>query len=115
VWYRSLKQEEEMTYCMVLTTCESEGAARSLGAGLVEGKLAACAQIHPVTSIYSWKGEIHTNPETRLIIKTREALYPRVEAYIRAHHTYEVPQVVKIPITGGLPAYLDWMEENTPD
>ena len=80
----------------------------------MELKLAACAQIHPVTSIYSWQGQIHTDPESRVIIKTRETLYPEVEAFIRAHHSYDVPQVVKVPITGGLPAYLAWIDENTP-
>ncbi len=102
-----------MSFCMVLTTCDSQEAAQSLGACLVEAKLAACAQLHPVQSIYSWKGEIHKDPEIRLIIKTRESLYPKVEGFIREHHSYEVPQVVKIPITGGLPAYLEWIEENT--
>jgi len=102
-----------MSFCMVLTTCDSQEAAQSIGAGLVKAKLAACAQMHPVQSIYAWKGEIHKDPEIRLIIKTREALYPKVEAFIIAHHSYEVPQVVKTSITGGLSAYLSWIEENT--
>ena len=101
------------SYCMVLTTCDSLEAAQLLGEGLVAGKLAACTQIHQVTSIYSWENEIHTDPEFRLIIKTREARYKDVEVYISEHHSYEVPQVVKVPVNDGLPAYLDWMEENT--
>jgi len=98
---------------MVLTTCESQEAAQKLGAGLVKAKLAACAQMHPVSSIYSWKGQIHIDPEVRLIIKTPEDMYSRVEAFVLEHHSYEVPQVVKAPITGGLAAYLDWMEQTT--
>lgn len=102
-----------MRYCMVLCTCDSEKEARALGSGLVASKLAACVQIHRVDSIYSWKDDIHTDPEFRLIIKTRDTLYPDVEAFISRHHSYEVPQVVKVPMEGGLPAYLAWMEENT--
>lgn len=102
-----------MAYCMILTTCASQEEAQDLGMGLVTEKLAACTQIHPVTSIYSWQDEIHTEPEFRLIIKTREALYKEAEAYISAHHSYEVPQVVKVPMDGGLPAYLNWIGENT--
>lgn len=102
-----------MRYCMVVCTCDSQAETHTLGAGLVEAKLAACVQIHRVDSIYSWKEKIHSDPEFRLIIKTQDALYPEVEAYITTHHSYEVPQVVKVPVEGGLPDYLDWIKENT--
>lgn len=104
-----------MPYCMILTTCNSMEEAQALGKGLVGEKLAACVQIHLVTSIYSWQDELHTDPEYRLIIKTRESLYKAVEGYIAEHHRYEVPQVVRLPLDGGLPAYLDWIDQNTRD
>lgn len=102
-----------MTHCMVLVTCANESDARALASELVTKKLAACVQIHPVTSIYTWKDKIHTDPEYRLIIKTKDRLYPNVETYITARHSYEVPQILQVPIDKGLTAYLNWIDENT--
>lgn len=102
-----------MTYCIILCTCETEQEARTLAGRLVKEQLAACAQIHPVTSIYTWEDEIHTDPEFRLIIKTRNDLYNAVEKRICALHSYEVPQIVKLPIEEGLPAYLNWIDDTT--
>ncbi len=102
-----------MTHCMVLVTCANESDARTLASELVTKKLAACVQIHPVTSIYTWKGNIHTDPEFRLIIKTKDRLYPDLEKYISDRHDYEVPQILQVPIEKGLTSYLNWIDENT--
>lgn len=102
-----------MNYCMILTTCSTEADAGNLASALVKKKLAACAQIHQVTSVYTWEGEVHNDPEFRLIIKTKAALYKKAEAFIRAHHNYEVPQIVMVPIEDGLSEYLNWIDETT--
>ena len=102
-----------MTHCMVLVTCANESDARTLASELVTKKLAACVQIHPVTSIYTWEDNLHTDPEFRLIIKTRVSLYPDLEKYITDHHDYEIPQILQVPIDNGLTAYLNWIDENT--
>lgn len=102
-----------MTHCMVLVTCANESDARTLASELVTKKLAACVQIHPVTSIYTWEGNIHTDPEFRLIIKTKDRLYPDLENHILTLHDYEVPQILQVPIEKGLTAYLNWIDENT--
>ncbi len=98
---------------MVLVTCANESDARTLASELVTKKLAACVQIHPVTSIYTWEGNIHTDPEFRLIIKTRDNLYPELEKCITVCHDYEVPQILQVPIDKGLTSYLNWIDENT--
>ncbi|MCG8683930.1 MAG: divalent-cation tolerance protein CutA [Desulfobacterales bacterium] len=102
-----------MTYCMVLVTCEAESQAKNLAKNLVRNKLAACAQIHPVTSVYTWEDKVHTDPEFRLVIKTKSDLYKELENYIVRHHDYEVPQILKVPIENGLEPYLNWIDQNT--
>ena len=98
---------------MVLVTCETQAHAKTLAKHLVESKLAACAQIHPVTSIYSWDEKLHTDPEFRLVIKTKSTLYPELESVIVKNHGYDVPQIVKVPIEDGYTPYMDWIGENT--
>jgi periplasmic divalent cation tolerance protein len=69
--------------------------------------------MNPVVSVYTWEGRVLTETETRLTIKTRTSLYPALESFIRTHHTYEVPQIVQIPISRGLPEFLDWIDQTT--
>lgn len=102
-----------MSHCMVLVTCKDDTEARSLASGIVHGKLAACVQMNPVVSVYTWKGQVETETEIRLTVKTRTALYPALESYIRKHHSYELPQILQIPITCGLPEFLDWIDQTT--
>ncbi|MBU8849821.1 MAG: divalent-cation tolerance protein CutA [Desulfobacterales bacterium] len=104
-----------MEYCIILTTCPSNEEAHTLASKLINEKLAACVQLSPITSYYTWKGDIHTDPEIRLLIKTKTRLYESVEQFIKQHHSYEVPQIVQLPIMGGSDEYLDWIDENTPE
>lgn len=100
-------------YCVVLTTAGTEEEALRLAEGLVAGRLAACVQVMPVTSTYIWQGQLHRDPEWLLLIKTTTARYGDVEAFIREHHSYQVPEIVQVPIQQGLEAYLAWVEEST--
>ena len=102
-----------MNYCVVLSTTGTREEAEKIARILLEKRAASCVQISPITSLYHWKGKIERSDETRLLIKTTDALYQRVESLIRENHSYEVPQIVKIPITAGLPEYLDWISEET--
>ncbi len=102
-----------MSYCMILVTCSNESDARQLASDLVQNKMAACVQIHPVTSIYTWEDQVHTDPEFRLMIKTKSSIYKEMETFILERHDYEVPQIVQIPIENGLTSYLKWIDENT--
>jgi periplasmic divalent cation tolerance protein len=99
---------------LVLTTFPQREAAESLARELLAARLAACIQIGAtVHSLYHWHGEIETADETPVAIKTLAALYPRLEEAIRARHPYELPEIIAVPITHGLPAYLDWIAAET--
>ena len=101
-----------MTYCIVLSTASSHEEANKIANILLENRAASCVQMTPIVSHYYWKGKVE-RAEIQLLIKTTDALYPRVEKLIKETHSYQVPQIVKLPITGGLPAYLDWISEET--
>ena len=99
---------------LVLTTLPQREAAEALARELLAARLAACIQIGTtVHSLYHWHGEIETADETPVAIKTRAALYPRLEAAIRALHPYELPEIIAVPISHGLPAYLEWIAAET--
>ena len=100
-------------FCMVLTTVASESQTEVLARQIVASGLGACVQVQPIKSFYLWKGEACAEPEWRLCIKTRRALYARLEGFIRAHHPYEVPQIVQVPIEEGATDYLDWVAAMT--
>ncbi len=104
---------EDQTYCILLTTAGSQEEADKLAAGLVENRLAACVQITNITSYYFWNDQVNHDPELLLLIKTRSSLYPQIEAFLSQHHSYDLPEIVQVPIQGGLPGYLNWIAENT--
>lgn len=103
-----------MKTLLVLTTCPDPASAEKLAALLVEGRLAACVNIgSPVRSLYHWQGKTENATEIPLQIKTTEARYPELEKAIRAHHPYELPEVIAVPLCAGSPAYLDWVRAQT--
>ncbi len=100
---------------LVLTNLPDRDAAQTLARTLVTGRLAACVNIGAsVESMYHWRGQIETATEVPVTIKTRAALYSRVEAAILGVHPYELPEVVAVPITHGFDRYLDWIAAETP-
>jgi periplasmic divalent cation tolerance protein len=99
---------------LVYTMCGSEEEARRIARLLVEARVAACVGITAgVESVYQWKGNVETAREWALTIKTRAALYPQVEQAVRAAHSYETPEIIAVPIVAGLPAYLEWIDQET--
>lgn len=98
---------------VISTTAPSAESAESLARVLVEQRLAACAQLGPIKSVYRWKGAIETAEETAVWIKTRKALQEQVIQKIAELHEYEVPEVLVAPVSGGLDAYLDWVTDET--
>lgn len=100
-------------YCVVLTTCGSREDADRLAGELVNNRLAACIQILPMTSVYLWDGAVQQDAECLLLIKTASDRYNDLEAFISKHHTYEVPEIIRVPVDGGLSAYLNWIDEVT--
>lgn len=98
---------------LVLTTCASREDADRLGKLLVEQRLAACVNaVGDVSSTYRWQGQVLKDRETLLVIKTTESRYPALEQAIRAHSTYELPEVVAIPVHLGSSPYLAWLRES---
>jgi periplasmic divalent cation tolerance protein len=98
---------------IVLTTWPDTEKARSAARVLVEEKLAACGNIVPgVESIYRWEGKVETSAEVLVIFKTVIGAYQRFETRVRALHPYQVPEIVVVRVTDGLPAYLRWVEQS---
>jgi periplasmic divalent cation tolerance protein len=101
-------------YIQVLTTTEKMEDAEKIAQALVEKRLAACVQIAgPIASIYRWRGKIERAQEFQCWIKTRVGLFPKVEAAIRQLHSYEVPEILAVPILAGGKDYLAWLDGST--
>ncbi len=99
---------------IVVYVTAPQGEAGGLARALVENKLAACVNILPlVRSVYTWQGEICEEDEALLVIKTRASLLEALREKVIALHSYDVPEVIAMPITGGHPPYLSWIAENT--
>lgn len=95
---------------VVLTTCASAEEAEKIARTLVSKKLAACVNMLPaVRSIYRWKGAVEDAQEIQLVIKSSRGLFDEVRAEIEKLHSYEMPEVIAIPIVDGSEAYLDWL------
>jgi periplasmic divalent cation tolerance protein len=100
--------------CVVLNTCPDERTAGTIARALVEAKLAACVNIVPgLRSIYHWEERLQEGTEVLLLIKTTAERYPQVEEFIRARHPYSLAEIVSVPITRGLPGYLEWIAAST--
>jgi len=102
-----------MQYHLIYITTKDEDEARGIGKKLVEEKLAACVNIHPMKSIYRWEGKIEEEGETALLVKTKAELADEVIERVKELHSYEVPCIVSLPIEKGNPDYLKWIEEST--
>ncbi len=102
-----------MKYCSIYITTGSEEEAHRIGLALVEEKLAACANILPVKSIYRWRGKIEESGEAAMFLKTRCELTDRLIKRVKQLHSYEVPCIISFPIEKGNPDYLDWIGEST--
>ena len=99
-----------MNPILVLTNAPDSEVAGRIAGHLIEQGLAACVNIlAPCTSIYHWQGRIESAQEIPLLIKTIRSRYMEVEAAICKLHPYELPEIVQVPVEGGLPAYLQWM------
>ena len=103
-----------MSASLVYITAADAEEAKALGRALVEARLAACANVLPgITPIYRWEGRIEEGTEVALIAKTRSELVERVVALVIERHSYDCPCVIALPITGGNPDYLAWIDTET--
>jgi len=104
---------EASSYCMVITTAPEREEAEKLAQGILENRLAACVQLSDIRSFFFWDGQIQNDDEVSLIIKTTTKRYAALESYIREYHPYDVPEIIQLPITGGSPEYLAWLDATT--
>lgn len=101
-------------HLIVFTTYPSQDSALAAAQRLVENGLAACVNVLPqITSVYYWDNAVQTETECLLIIKTQQKRYSALEADIREHHPYELPEVIATPISHGSKDYLSWIESQT--
>lgn len=94
---------------LVMTTVDSSELAATIATALVEQRLAACVQEMPIRSHYRWEGRVQSDTETLLFVKTSPQASAAAMDAIRTLHTYDVPEIIALPVTDGLPAYLDWI------
>nr|WP_321514216.1 divalent-cation tolerance protein CutA [uncultured Pseudodesulfovibrio sp.] len=103
-----------MAEAMIYMTCQTITEAENIGTVLVERRLAACVNIiDGIKSMYWWKDKVEHANEIVLIAKTRDSLVDELTDAVKAMHTYEVPCIVAIPITGGNPDFLRWINSET--
>ncbi len=96
---------------IVFTTTPNTEEAETLARKIVESRLAACVQVLPeMKSFYFWENEIQSEPEHLLLIKTLEANFDELESFIKANHSYDVPEIVAVASEKVSGDYLDWME-----
>jgi periplasmic divalent cation tolerance protein len=102
------------SYIQISTTTETKEEAQKIAQYLVKQKLAACMQIiGPIESTYRWRGNVEIANEWLCLIKTREALFNKVQAAIKQLHSYETPEIIAISIVKGSKEYLNWLYEET--
>ena len=99
-----------MQALLILTTIPDVNTAESIASRLIADGCAACVAIgSPVRSLYHWQGKTETATEIPLSIKATVASYSAVEAIVKSMHPYELPEIIAVPVTAGLPEYLDWI------
>jgi periplasmic divalent cation tolerance protein len=101
------------SHALVLTTAPSRDEANAIADILLERRLAACVQFVAIDSAYVWQGDVVREPEVLLIVKTRAELFDEIVAAVLEAHSYDVPEVVLVPVQAGLGSYLTWIDDAT--
>ena len=103
-----------MDTLLVISNLPDRSSAEKLAHVLIDERLAACVNVlSPCRSVYRWKGRIEDAEEFPVLIKTTRERYAALEAAVRKHHPYELPEIIALPLSAGLPAYLDWVSAET--
>ncbi len=101
-----------MEFLLVLTNLPSRDAAEKLAEAVIAERVAACVNIlAPCRSVYRWKDEIQHDEEHPVLIKTTRERFAALEAAMRAGHPSEAPEIIAVPVTAGLPPYLQWVAD----
>jgi periplasmic divalent cation tolerance protein len=110
-----MEQNVGSGYGVVMVTAGSRDEAEAIAQNLVASKLAACVSLMPIRSIYTWQGKVHNEEEWQLLIKTDLAFFETLEAKIRELHSYEVPEIIALPLIAGSAPYFQWISEQVKD
>ena len=99
---------------VVLVTCGSAKEARCIARALVTDRLAACVNVlqAPVESVYRWEGKIESAKEFLLLVKTSRRRFGAIQAAVRRMHSYDLPEIIALPVERGSKAYLHWISES---
>ena len=98
---------------VVLITAKDALEAKTISDQLLEKKLIACANIvEGVQSVFWWQGKIDQAKETLIVLKSKQDLFKKIVKTVKAHHSYEVPEIIALPIIDGNPDYLKWIHES---
>jgi periplasmic divalent cation tolerance protein len=100
-------------YSIVFTTVSSITEAEKIANILLSQQLAACIQVSQIKSFYTWQGQVKAEPEQLLTIKCQHQDFEAIQKCIKDNHSYEIPEIIQIPITAGLPEYLQWIASVT--
>jgi periplasmic divalent cation tolerance protein len=99
---------------VIFITTGTDGEARRVAEVLLEQRKASCINIVPtVTSLFWWKDRIESDQESLLIVKSKASLLDEIVSLVKGVHSYDVPEVIALPIIGGNPDYLNWIGEET--
>ena len=108
------KTDNDVGYCVVLTTLNSREDAQTLVRRLVKDRVVACGTIFEnALSIYEWQGKLEETQEAVVLLKIRQENWEQLQSVVCKLHPYDVPELLAIPVAGGLPAYLVWLAEQT--
>ena len=102
-----------MGYGVVLVTASSKTEAEAIAQTLIQANLAACVNIMPIHSLYTWQGKVQQEEEWQLFIKTNLSHFSALEAKVKQVHSYDVPEIIALPILTGSQPYLQWIAEQT--
>jgi periplasmic divalent cation tolerance protein len=100
-------------YAIAMTTTSSKAEAETIARALLAQRLAACIQVTQIQSYYTWNDSVNVDDEQLLLIKCKQADFADLQECIKANHSYEVPEIVIVPITAGLPEYFQWLNAVT--
>lgn len=99
---------------VIFVTCSSEEEAEKIVSTLMDRHLVACGNVIPkVTSIFRWEGEVCREGEVLVILKSQKSLLDKIVLTVKEHHSYQVPEIIAVPIVGGSEDYLKWVEAET--
>lgn len=104
---------EASDFCVISTTTDTKENADAITQPLLEKKLVACVQSTTIQSAYRWQEKIVNSEEILLQLKTKRSLFEKIQKEIEQLHTYDVPEIILIPLQGANTLYLQWLEDET--